>query len=519
MDGWRRDNAYDRQSATVRWDHFGDDGLTVRTVVTGTLVDQNDAIALDPTGFAERSPVNRSPLAFRRVRALRASSAVERQGERGSWSVTPYARYNVLELLPNWQLTFDPQQWDTRNTSLGLLLKARRDLVVHGDGAARRTVARVLGGVDVDYSPGSFRADSLRLFRTGAGAATVFDSARVTRAVYDYDVTYRQASPYAQLEIAPLPKLKLDLGARWDMAGYVYRTNLAPTQTGRWRVPGDTTLTYARLNPKLGATYELSEAVALFGSWRQGFRAPGQGQLFQQGTAVSTTNLAPVTVASSELGVRGQLGRRVLYQLSGYDMLLSNDILTYTRPDGLREARNAGRTRHRGVETSVAAMLLPTLKLDVAYSVSDQRYVTYTPQAARPAAGTQPALGEASFAGRRIEQSPTQLGNALLTWSPAMLRGGRVAAEYTQTGRYVMGYAVNALNQPTSPEYYAGYSLWNLHLNAQVTRRAELFARVMNLTDRNYAEVASFNANDRVLPYTYTVGNPRTVFAGLRCSR
>jgi hypothetical protein len=32
MDGWRDRAAYDRQSATVRWDHFGDGGLTVKTV-------------------------------------------------------------------------------------------------------------------------------------------------------------------------------------------------------------------------------------------------------------------------------------------------------------------------------------------------------------------------------------------------------------------------------------------------------------------------------------------------------
>jgi outer membrane receptor protein involved in Fe transport len=200
-------------------------------------------------------------------------------------------------------------------------------------------------------------------------------------------------------------------------------------------------------------------------------------------------------------------------------MTIADDIMTYTRPDGLREARNAGRTRHRGVETSLGAMLLPTLKLDVAYSVSDQRYVTYVPQAARPATPSQPALGEASFAGRAIEQAPTALGNALLTWSPRLLRGGRVAVEYTQTGRYVMGYDVNALNQPTTPVHYGGHQLWNVHFNAQVTRRAELFARVLNLADRNYAEVASYTANDRVLPYTYTVGNPRTLYAGLRYSR
>jgi outer membrane receptor protein involved in Fe transport len=338
----------------------------------------------------------------------------------------------------------------------------------------------------------------------------VYDSARATRRLYDYDVTYRQASPYAQVELSPARRLRVDAGLRYDVAGYRYATNLAPTQEGRWRVPGDTSLTYTRLSPKAGITYEASSSLALFGSWRSGFRAPSQSQLFQQGAAASTVSLAPVTVASWEGGARGQLGRRVLYQLSAYDMTISNDILTYTRPDGLREARNAGRTRHRGVETSVSAMLVPALKLDVAYAVSDQRYVSYAPQAARNGAP------EVSFAGRRIEQAPSQLANALLTWSPRLLKGGRVAAEWSHTGRYVAGYRFDAQGQPTDPMWYGGHQTWNLHANAQLLPQVELFGRVMNLTDRNFAELASFNANDRVQPEQLTPGAPRTVYAGVR---
>lgn len=540
MDGWRRDNGYDRQSATLRWDHFGANGVNARTVITGTLVDQNDALALDPAGFAARTPVNRSPLAFRQVQALRMSTAIERQTDRGSWSVTPYGRYNTLSLLPSWQLTFDPQTWDTRSGSFGVLLKGRRDLAVAGDGAARRVVVRALAGADLELSPGSFRADSLATTCRNPGAATTWNCARragapaeltpgattaylnatPTRRLYDYEATYRQASPWAQLEWAPVRALKLDVGARYDVMGYAYDTKRAPTQTGRWRVPGDTTLTYARLNPKLGFTFEPSSRLAFFGSWREGFRAPQQSQLFQQGTALQTVGLRPVNVGAAELGVRGQLGARVLYQLAAYDMTIRDDILTFTRPDGLREQRNAGKTRHRGVETSVTAMLHPQLRLDVAYSAADQRYVTYVPQAARAAAGTQPAAPEIRYDGRRLEGAPSQLGNALLTWSPRLLRGGRLAAEYTRTGRYVMGYEVDrATNRPTAPVFYRGYEVWNLHLNAQVTRRVELFARAMNLLDRNYAETASYNANDAALPFTYTVGNPRTVYAGLRYAR
>jgi outer membrane receptor protein involved in Fe transport len=496
VDGWRERNAYDRQSATVRWDHFGDAGLTLRTVVTGTRVDQNDAIGQDSAQFARRDPINRSPLAYREVTALRGSTTIERQGERSSWSVAPYARYNVLDLLPNWMLTFDPQTYTTRSTSLGLLAKVRRDLVP--------LRARVIAGADLDLTPGSYQADSLQLFRTGAGTSLVFDSARATRRLYDYDVTYRQASPYLQVELSPLPGLRVDAGARYDWMGYVYRTKLAPTQSGRWRVPESTTRDYTRLSPKLGLTYEASPALGVFASWRAGFRAPGQGQLFTQGTTANTVDLAPVRVASSEVGVRGQLGRRVLYTASAYDMTIRDDIVTFTRPDGLREARNAGTTRHRGVEGSVSAMLLPTLRADVALSASEQRYVTYAP------------TPEVSYAGRLIEQAPSRLANALLTWSPRALRGGRVAAEWSQTGRYVSGYLLDARSRPTAPRFYGGHDVLHLHANAQLTRQVELFGRVLNVADRNYAELATFTFNDRVQPDQYTPGAPRTVYAGLR---
>jgi outer membrane receptor protein involved in Fe transport len=520
--GWRAQNAYARQSATVRWDHAGDRGLTVRGVATATHVDQNDAIGQDRAQFDARDPLNRSPLAYRRVQAARASLAVERTEGVTSWGVTPYARYNRLELLPNWQLTFDPQAWDTRNTSLGVLARVRRDAGRLPNGRER---ARLTAGADLEASPGASVVDQLRLFTRGTQGATVFDSATVTRRLYDYEVTYRQASPYAQAELVPFagaPGLRLDAGARYDWMGYTYRTNLAAVDTGRWRIPPGTTRDYTRLSPKAGVTWELARALNVYGSYRAGFRAPQQSQLFQQGTTANTVDLRPVRVGAYELGARGQLGARVLYGVSAYDMTLRDDILTFTNTLGLREARNAGATRHRGVEASVGAMLLPALRLDAAYSVASHRYVDYTPVAARPAAGASGAVAAVRYAGRRVEQAPTALGNALLTWSPRLLRGGRVAAEWSQTGRYVTGYVLSAdaatRNQPVAPCSTPGHALWALHANAQVTPRLELFGRATNLTDRTYAEVAAFNFNDRLQPRAYTPGNPRTVYAGVRAA-
>jgi outer membrane receptor protein involved in Fe transport len=80
----------------------------------------------------------------------------------------------------------------------------------------------------------------------------------------------------------------------------------------------------------------------------------------------------------------------------------------------------------------------------------------------------------------------------------------------------VAGYRLDAQSRPAAPKHYDGYRLWNLHANAQLTPRVELFGRVINAANTAYAEVASFNANDRVQPDSYTPGNPRTAFVGLR---
>jgi outer membrane receptor protein involved in Fe transport len=270
----------------------------------------------------------------------------------------------------------------------------------------------------------------------------------------------------------------------------------------------DTAIAYAHLSPKLGAAVDVGAGQSLFASYRNGFRAPSQGQLFTQGSAAHTLDLTPVKVDSWEAGLRGQIGTRVVYQLAAYDMRIHDDIVTYTTPQNTKEARNAGLTRHRGAEASSGVALGSALRLDASWSVSSQRYVDWTPQAARAAANGKPAVAEVSFAGHAIEQAPRDLGNVLLAYSPAWLGGGRLAAEWSHTGAYAA--------DPANTHSYAGYDQVNLQASVVVRSRTELFARVVNLTDRKYAELMSY---DGFLKEQYTPGAPRSVVLGVRVDR
>jgi iron complex outermembrane recepter protein len=490
-DTWKQDAAYARQSGTVRWDLVAPGGWTARTVLTGTHVDQQDVPALSTALFDTSRSLNLAPIAYRNVKALRLSSAIERDRGASLWSVTPYARYDDMQLLPWWQLTYDPQTWDTRNTSLGLLTRYRRDF------APLRS--QVIIGADAEVSPGKFVAQQAVVTRTGAARAFTAFTPGITQ--YDYDVTYRSASPYVHAEASPFAALRVEAGLRADFSGYSYESLLAPVDTGVHRRPASTTRNYAHLSPKLGFTLAIDSSASLYGSYRHGFRAPSQGQLFQQNSAANTVDLAPVKVDAFELGLRGQLGTRATYQISAYDMTIRDDIITYITAINTREATNAGRTRHHGVELGMGAALTSALRVDASYSISSQRYVEWTPQAA---SGSSAAV---SYSGNLIEDAPRDLGNLFVSYAAPLLKGGRVALEWSHTG----GYATD----PANTHRYGGYELLNLHLSANVSPRTELFGRVSNLANRTYAELVTY---DQFQKDQFTPGAPRSVYLGVKTS-
>jgi outer membrane receptor protein involved in Fe transport len=107
-----------------------------------------------------------------------------------------------------------------------------------------------------------------------------------------------------------------------------------------------------------------------------------------------------------------------------------------------------------------------------------------------------------------MEQAPRDLGSVLVAYTPASLHGGRLEAEWSHTG----AYAADAANTHA----YAGYDLLNVRASAAIRPGTELFARVVNLTNRKYAELESY---DNFQKEQYTPGAPRSLVVGVRVGR
>ena len=481
-DGWREGTPYDRQSGTVRWDYHLSDRSRLKTVASLSHIDQpgdggGDLTAEDFDALPTRSY---TPIAFRRVMAARLSTELQVRGEASSFGATLYTRYNELDLLPFWQLSFDPQVWESRHRSVGLLTRYRR-LV-----APLRT--NLSTGIDLEYTPGSRLETGIAPQRAGQ----VFTGFTRGAVQYDYDVTFWQASPYAQADVSLPGRVQLSAGARYDRIGYDYENHLSDLATGSHRRPASSAVTFDRISPKLGATWEVAPNLNLFGSYREAFRAPSESQLFRQGSAEGTVDLKPVRAKSWEAGFRAALGGTVTVEATGYSMRLRDDVLTFFDPGtGLRLTQNAGATNHRGVELGVGVGLGRGLRLDGAMSYAKHTYVEWQP---RPGV---------DYTGNEMELAPRVLGNGRLSYRPPFMSSGVVAVEWVRLGSYWM--------DPENTHKYDGHDLFNLFATVPVMAHLELSGRITNLADSRFAETSSFNAQqgERFRP-----GAPRQFFLG-----
>jgi outer membrane receptor protein involved in Fe transport len=500
--GWRDATGYERQSANLRWDTgFGD--TLAKTILGVTRIEQQTGAnsPLTEADYRDNPTKNNMPVAFRKVRAARLSTEIEHHAGASLHTVTPYLRFNAMDLNGSFNLAFDPRIERSEVASAGLLAKWRRDFA----GPLR---PRLIVGIDIDHSEGERQEDGLVLTRTGTGADTVYTGYAVGNRIYDYEVTFDSVSPYVHAELSPVPSVRVTAGLRHDRIRYAMRNRLPTADTSQGtrtyaQVPA-ATIDFERLSPKLGATWAPSPGASFYASWNRGFRTPSESQLFRAGSGATpeealararlALGLRPIKASQAELGVRGKTSGwtwdAVAYNLVKRDDLVSQRDLATSAATSV----NAGRTRHRGVELGLGRAFGASWRIDAAFSHARHRYVEWV-------------TSGADFSGNEIESAPRVLANARLTWAPR--EGSSVQLEWTRVGSYWL----EAGNAPAYGKY-PGHDVLNLRASHRLTRRATVFGRIMNLLDKRHADSASVSSNTPV----YSPALPRATYAGLEAS-
>jgi outer membrane receptor protein involved in Fe transport len=322
--------------------------------------------------------------------------------------------------------------------------------------------AVLTAGLSADFSPNSYIAHFLEIERNASGQYVGFTQMDST--LTNYDVDLLNTAAFAQFEFVPIGRLRLVASLRYDRIDYAFDNHLSPSA---FSGAPDETNGYKRLSPKLGFTYDLGRGRGLYANASQGFIPPEIGDLYR---GVKVPTLQPANFDSYEAGGWAALLRGKLYlNASLYRMDGRNEIISVRLDDGSTENRNAGRTRHTGIEYAAVYSPWNALSFRVGGTNAVHEFVRYEE------AGV-------AYDGNEMNQAPGWIANAEVLFRPPFLPGSRIGLEWQHLDRYFMNVA--------NTYAYDGYNLLHLRMGYEV-RGVELWVNIENLTDELYANIAS----------------------------
>ena len=489
--GWQDYNDAQKESFTARGDWQVSDSTKIKAVVTHNHLYTDMPGSLFENDFHDNPGKSYNHFTYREVDADRASIVVD-----GDWfafgptSVTVYARKNSTEQNPSYSIrlinstTAAGRPNDNDFTSLGTDLRQQFDFDIWS--------SRFIAGVTADNTGNDYVEDNTIVVRnanTGEYLRDSFDSHR-----RDYNVELENRAVYTQFEATPLRDVRFVLGARYDKTTYDYTNYFAPSATtGAPSEKRD----FDHFSPKVGVIWSPLPEHSFYLNHAQGFVPPEVSALYG---SLAVPNLKESVFANNEIGWRSlYLDNCVQLDIALYRLDGEDEVVNYAISSGLSEPRNAGKTRHQGVEIGAGWHINKEWQAQIAAAYSEHEYREYR---------ASPTL---NYSGKDIPSAPAWIGNTQITWTPDFLTGFGAELEW----QYLSSYEMNNANTVE----YGGFNLFNLRLSQDIASW-RIWLKGTNLADKRYAETAAstYTGAGNYSPNTqnsYSPGNPRTVSIGV----
>ena len=211
------------------------------------------------------------------------------------------------------------------------------------------------GGLDVEL-----QSDDREEFNNAGGRPG-------TQRTRDQTDDILNVGPFARASVSITDAITATAGVRYDRT----RFEIDDRFTGDNRDDsGERTM--SALSPSLGITLRISDAVGTYASISTAFQTPTTTELINNPNGTGMNDLDPQRSVSYEGGLRAA-SRRISGELSVFHTNVRDALVPYqvTGGDGREFFRNAGRTRQRGIEAAVTAVLTRGLQLTTSYTFSD----------------------------------------------------------------------------------------------------------------------------------------------------
>ena len=243
--------------------------------------------------------------------------------------------------------------------------------------------------------------------------------------------------PFVQSALELSPQTTIMAGLRYDWVNFAVRDRLIVGTN-----PDDTGERLMRaLSGSLGIAVNPSSSLTVYGNVGSSFETPTTTELANSpsGAGGFNTGLKPQHAWNFEIGARGSVDGRLTYSVALFQAEVRDALVPYEIAAPRFFYRNAGSTRHRGLEVSGDLSVVPGLGLGAAWTYSDYRFREYS---FTDAAGTH------VLDGRALAGIPDDWLHLTVRAQPAAFADAW--AEVQQT--YSSGYLVSDVsNTRTSP--------------------------------------------------------------------
>ncbi len=461
-----RHNDFHKYALNMRMDYTFND----KTELTGTWA-YIDYYAdgkgdLDSAHFYDdnylKKPISNQRFTNRKVKATRMKLTLDHQWSSNSstdWTI--YYRKNSIGQNPGYRIgrTSDPH----------LATGEINTNAFHSYGALFQHNQKFdwwnthwITGFHLDYTPQNYHAAFIWVKRNDKGV--YFDYDKTDSMLADYGADLYNTAAYTQFEFNPIEKLRVVLGARYDRLDYHFMNHLTP---GATTGPAETKNHFAHFTSKVGATYDFGNGNGMYINYSQGFSPPNISSLY---SGHSVPDLKPSTFYNYEIGGWYNLGNKGFAEVAIYRLDGANEVVSVRMQDGTSLKKNAGETRHQGVELSVHYRPLTDLFLQIGGTYADHKYIQFVD-------------GKQDVSGNQMKGAPHWMMNSKITYKPIFFDGFRISLEWQGISQYY----TDAENQYT----YKGFNIFNARAGYQ-WKGIEVWANLLNLTNQRYATIVEY---------------------------
>ena len=187
-----------------------------------------------------------------------------------------------------------------------------------------------------------------------------------------------EIGPFVQSALALSAHSTLTAGLRYDWVKFAVQDRLITTTPPNPDDSGDRLM--RAFSGSLGLAVNPSRRATLYGNIGSSFETPTTTELANSATGAGGFNpdLKPQQAWNYEIGARASLSERVGFTLAVFQADVRDALVPYELAAPRFYYRNAGSTRHRGVELGADLTVVPAVSVHAVWTYADYRYRRYS---------------------------------------------------------------------------------------------------------------------------------------------